>query len=188
VRRAKSAARWTRGCAYRANNWVRFHARFTGDLDQTADAADAAVAAVARYNEIVDAFTHAPPSPLASVLSSLVDGNIDAHLDLARTRFPGAAERTCADSAASPQTIPEGPTDTTTEGSIGHRELRSITQTAVLNRVEIITRLRAECNHVGLRPSEAVPLRRPDRLRRHGFSRYSTARPMSLLLPAGPSL
>ncbi|WP_327692275.1 MULTISPECIES: terpene synthase family protein [unclassified Streptomyces] len=72
--------------AYVTSNWVLFHARSPGELHTAIDTA------ITRYSRIVDTFVHAPQTPFASLLSSIVDGNLDAHLSLTSMRYPGSAQ------------------------------------------------------------------------------------------------
>ncbi|MFJ6743131.1 terpene synthase family protein [Streptomyces sp. NPDC091279] len=72
--------------AYVTSNWVLFHARSPGDLQTAIDTA------ITRYIRIVEKFAHAPQTPFTSILSGLVDGNLDAHLILTGMRYPGSAQ------------------------------------------------------------------------------------------------
>ncbi|MGW0825286.1 terpene synthase family protein [Streptomyces sp. NPDC002845] len=74
-------------CATATSNYVLFHtARVTGGLPSAVETA------TARYNHLIASLAkHTGAS--AAALVSIVDGNLDAHLRLAATRFPGAAHR-----------------------------------------------------------------------------------------------
>ncbi|POX56298.1 hypothetical protein C3489_06145 [Streptomyces sp. Ru71] len=69
------------------SNFVLFHAARTGTgIPHAADMA------VARYNRLT-ADLASRSGPVADVLAAIVDGNLDAHLRLTASRFPGATDR-----------------------------------------------------------------------------------------------
>ncbi|GGX24270.1 terpene synthase family protein [Streptomyces noursei] len=71
---------------YETSNIVRFHAACSGrDLN-------AVITTVTdRYNHIAATLRNTTPGPLATILTSTVDGNLRAHVGLSTTRYPGAA-------------------------------------------------------------------------------------------------
>jgi hypothetical protein len=72
---------------YVTSNVVLFHAAHFGQ-----ELGEAIITVTDRYNQIAATLRDAPPSTLTTLLTSCVDGNLRAHVELATTRYPGAAK------------------------------------------------------------------------------------------------